>query len=160
MTTQLENQSPEFIKAFLISSTVFLVIIIAYYILCAIAMWKIFKKSGEAGWKSLIPIYRWYIIYKMCWNTIAFRYLLAMFIIYTFAQQQMQGMADGAMKYALMFSWIVSGIVILVYDVKLSLKMSKSFGHGTGFGIGLLVLPNIFLLILGFGKSKYIGPQA
>lgn len=37
--------------------------------------------------------------------------------------------------------------------------LSKSFGKGVGFTIGLLFLPFIFMPILGFDKSiKYIGP--
>jgi hypothetical protein len=28
-------------------------------------MWKIFEKAGEAGWKSIIPIYNVYIMYKI-----------------------------------------------------------------------------------------------
>ncbi len=33
--------------------------------------------------------------------------------------------------------------------------ISKSFGHGTGFTVGLVLLPFIFQLVLGFGSSKY-----
>ncbi|MCR5651378.1 MAG: DUF5684 domain-containing protein [Lachnospiraceae bacterium] len=37
--------------------------------------------------------------------------------------------------------------------------MSKSFGHGFGFTLGLLFLSPLFTLILGLGSSQYIGPQ-
>ena len=33
--------------------------------------------------------------------------------------------------------------------------ISKSFGHGTGFTVGLVLLPFIFQLVLGFGSSEY-----
>ena len=39
----------------LLGSYIFLVI--AWYIILVIANWKIFTKAGEAGWKSIIPIY-------------------------------------------------------------------------------------------------------
>ncbi|MCD8169035.1 MAG: DUF5684 domain-containing protein, partial [Clostridiales bacterium] len=29
-------------------------------------------KAGEAGWKSLIPFYNSYILYKLTWNTMMF----------------------------------------------------------------------------------------
>ena len=43
-------------------------------------------------------------------------------------------------------------LIIVYYD------LSKSFGHGVGFTIGLILLGFIFLLILGFGGDRYIGP--
>ena len=38
--------------------------------------------------------------------------------------------------------------------------LSKSFGHGVGFTIGLIFLSWIFMSILGFGSSRYRGPAA
>ena len=38
---------------------------IAFFILMIIANWKIFKKAGEPGWKSIIPIYNVYIMFKI-----------------------------------------------------------------------------------------------
>ena len=35
------------------------------YLLLVIAMWKIFVKAGEAGWKSLIPIVDFYYLFKI-----------------------------------------------------------------------------------------------
>ncbi|MFY0600548.1 MAG: hypothetical protein JXR03_12825 [Cyclobacteriaceae bacterium] len=36
--------------------------------------------------------------------------------------------------------------------------LSKSFGNGVGFTLGLIFLPMIFFPILGFGSAKYNGP--
>ena len=36
--------------------------------------------------------------------------------------------------------------------------LSKSFGHGVGFTLGLLFLSLIFVYILAFGSSTYRGP--
>ena len=46
-------------------------------------------------------------------------------------------------------------IIILVIVMN---DLSKSFGQGMGFTLGLIFLSFIFYLILGFGSSKYIGP--
>lgn len=53
-----------------ISSMVFLggmylMIAFAWWLLQIIANWRIFTKAGEAGWKSIIPIYGDYISYKI-----------------------------------------------------------------------------------------------
>lgn len=42
-----------------------IIVAIIWGILLIIAMWKIFEKAGEAGWKSIIPIYNVYIMYKI-----------------------------------------------------------------------------------------------
>ena len=34
-----------------------------------------------------------------------------------------------------------------------------AYGHGIGFTIGLFFLNPLFMLILGFGDSEYMGPQ-
>jgi hypothetical protein len=40
-----------------------------------------------------------------------------------------------------------------------SIKLAHSFGKGTGFGIGLALLPVVFYPILAWGSAQYIGPQ-
>ncbi len=44
---------------------VYVVIILAIAILQIIAMWKLFTKAGEKGWKSIIPIYNSVILFKI-----------------------------------------------------------------------------------------------
>ena len=42
----------------------------------------------------------------------------------------------------------------------IGIDMAKSFGKGTGFGIGLALLGPVFYAILGFGDAQYQGPAA
>ena len=98
-------------------------------VLLIIAQWKIFTKAGEAGWKSLIPFYNAYTFVKII---------------------------DGnGWKFLLLCIPVVN----IVFDIILSIKAAKAFGKGTGFAVGLIFLPNIFQLILGFGSAQYIGPN-
>ena len=48
--------------------------------------------------------------------------------------------------------WIV--YIIVYYD------LAKSFGKGVGFAVGVILLPFIFVPILGFGSSQYVEPYA
>lgn len=41
----------------------------------------------------------------------------------------------------------------------ISIAIAKSFGKGTGFGIGLIFLGFIFYPMLAFGDAQYIGPN-
>ena len=47
----------------------------------------------------------------------------------------------------------------IVVAIILQIKLAKAFGYPSAFAIGLIFLPNIFQLIMGFDNSKYIGPQ-
>lgn len=38
---------------------------LALSILLIVALWKVFEKAGEKGWKSLIPLYNLYIYCKI-----------------------------------------------------------------------------------------------
>ena len=36
--------------------------------LTILANWLMFMKAGEAGWKSIIPVYNTYTAYKIAWT--------------------------------------------------------------------------------------------
>ena len=48
-------------------------------------------------------------------------------------------------------------LVNIVINAILSIAIGENFGKGTGFGIGLFILPIIFYPILGFGEATYRG---
>ena len=57
--------------------------------------------------------------------------------------------------------WVLLLLVCFpIFAIILSIDLAKSFGKGTGFAIGIILLPFIFLLILGFGSATYQGPSA
>ena len=109
-------------------SGVWLFIYLAIIVVAIVAYWKIFTKAGEEGWKSIIPIYNIIILLKIVGRP--WWWLLLMLIPFV--------------------NFIV--LIIIMND------LSKSFGHGLGFTLGLIFFSFIFYLILGFGGSKYIGP--
>ena len=98
-------------------------------VLLLIAAWKINQKAGEPGWKAIIPFYNMYTLVKI---------------------------ADGkGIKFLLFFIPVVGFVYEIIFDIRLA----KAFGKGTGFILGLIFLPNIFSLILGFGSAEYLGPH-
>ena len=104
-------------------------ICLIFWILLIIANWMIFTKAGEPGWKSIIPLYNMYIQYKIAW--------------------------ENGWLFLLNIIPIVNIVISIVFEVKLA----KAFGKSGTFAVGLIFLPNIFQLILGFGSARYIGPQ-
>lgn len=144
------------LAALLAVAGVLVLLAVVYYVCIAIAGWKIFAKAGEAGWKALIPLYNVYIMYKIGWKGMFFFVWFALAAVYSFLAGQ------GASNPSTMMTALTGLVSLLTFGVRLiqNLKLSKAFGHGTGFGLGLTFLTPIFLLILGFGSSQYQGPQA
>ena len=48
------------------------------------------------------------------------------------------------------------GIVIALLA---NIGLAKNFGKGTGYGIGLFLLPFIFIPILAFGSAQFQGTK-
>ncbi len=130
---------------------VFLLLCIAVYVLYVIGLWKVFTKAGVEGWKSVIPYYNIYNIFKISWKPEVFWAYLVLFIVY-----MVLSFVGGSIASILCG---LAGIALFVLNVIMSYKLAKAFGCGIGFTIGLLIIPFVFYPILGFGSSKYLGPQ-
>lgn len=112
------------------SDTFFLIVYLALIVLIIASFWKVFTKAGQPGWLSIIPIVNIYILCKIA----------------------------GRPGWWLIL--LLIPIVNLVITAIVSIDVAKSFGKGTGFGIGLWLLGIIFYPILGFGSAQYQGPAA
>ncbi len=100
-----------------------------------IANWKIFTKAGEKGWKSIIPIYNSVVLFKII------------------------GLSPWLLLiYLAAFIPVIGSIAVIVLSIVSVYYLSKSFGKGAGFTVGLIFLPQIFQLILAFGSAEYVGP--
>ncbi len=93
-------------------------------IIMIISYWKIFKKKGKPGWATLVPIY----------NVIV----------------QIQ-VANLSMIYFLL---LLIPFVNIYAIIKINISLAKSFNKSTGFGIGLLLLPIIFVPLLAFSEEE------
>ena len=59
-------------------------IVFVWWLLDVIGKWFMFVKMGEPGWKSIIPIYSDYIIFKNVWQSLYFFILIAVNIANAF----------------------------------------------------------------------------
>lgn len=98
-----------------------------FVVLMIAALWKVFSKAGQPGWAAIIPIVNTYFLIRVAGRS--------------------------GWWLILMFIPVVNFIIWII----LCIDVAKNFGKGTGFGIGLLFLPFIFFLILGFGSAQYQG---
>ena len=123
----------EQIRAMMSTYSVFIVIAL---VIAIVAYWKIFTKAGEAGWKSLIPIYNIVVLFKIIGLN---PWLVLLYLA-------------GVIP-------CVGVFVLLGLQIVTCLKLAKAFGRSTGFAVGLIFLQFIFTLILAFGSAEYVGPQ-
>lgn len=128
----------------------------AWWILQVIANWRIFTKAGEAGWKSIIPIYGDYVSYKIAWKPSYF-WLMFGFNLLAYIIGDTYN-ADGKNLILTLIVMLIN-LIVIVIGIIYSVKLARAFGRGTGFAIGLIFLQPIFLLILGFGSDSYYGPD-
>ncbi len=56
--------------------------------------------------------------------------------------------------------WFVLCLILPFLVIVIYIDLAKSFGKGTGYGLGLAFLPFVFFPMLGFGDAQYIGPSA
>lgn len=141
---------------------------ILFCILMIIATWKIFKKAGEPGWKSIIPIYNVYIMFKIVNMKSWFWWLLCLSLIcsiiatvnnsanlYYITGYEIQTIDFNTIPVAVLITLLIEAIIFIWAGIVYCYRLSKVFGHGIGYTFGLIFLPNIFQLILAFGSSKY-----
>lgn len=135
------------IVAFIILS----IIISLISVLIIVAQWFIYTKAGQPGWAVLIPVYNLIVMLKIVGRPAWWIFLILQVIVFEIIFFLNPGILTGIL-YGL------SGVTALGIAITILNGLSKSFGKDAGFTVGLLFLGFIFYPILGFGKSKYIGP--
>jgi hypothetical protein len=89
------------------------------------SMWRVFEKASQPGWACLIPVFNCYVILKIA--------------------------GKPGWWLWLMFIPIVNVVItFLAMD-----SLAQRFGRSTAFALGLVVLPYVFIPMLGFGGSEY-----
>jgi len=90
------------------------------------AQWKLYVKAGEPGWAALVPVYNMIVMMKIA----------------------------GKPEWWVILLFIP--IANFVAAIIMYFGLARNFGRSDGFAVGLIFLPYIFLLILGFGSSRYV----
>lgn len=107
-----------------------IVLPLAFLLFYVYVGWRLFEKADKAGWKVVIPIYNLVVACRI---------------------------AGRPAWWVLLF---LIPVVNLLPAVLLPIDIAKSFGKGTGFGIGLILLGFIFYPVLALGDAEYQGPAA
>ncbi|MBV9172046.1 MAG: signal peptidase I [Chloroflexi bacterium] len=105
-----------------------LVVSLVIYVIFVIGAWKVFTKANRPGWWSIIPILNVIVLLQISGRS----------------------------------GWWILGYMVpllnLFVQVRWGVEMAHAYGRGIGFAIGLIFLEPLFLVILGFGDARYVGP--
>lgn len=96
-------------------------------ILLIVASWFLFEKAGEPGWKSIIPGLNVWTLFEIVYGS-GWKCLLL----------------------------LVPGLNIVML-VLLPFRLAKAYGQSLVYGLGMLLLPPVFILLLAFGPWRYRG---
>ena len=116
----------------------FLVFALFAYVLFALPVWGTYQKAapqGDPAWAAFVPIYNFIVLLRVAGKPKTWAWFLLLPIV----------------PY-------VGSLAFLVISILVLNDVSKSFGHGGGFTVGLVLLSIIFWFILWLGKSQYQGP--
>ena len=132
---------------------------LAIPVLMIVEAWLILSKQGQPGWKCLIPIYGEYCIIAASGAADLFwKQLLATIggSILSAILEPLTGSFD-TVKTVLVLVLSLSGLALSVYSlvctVRIQMCLARSFGKGTGFAWGLILLGIVFRGILAFSDD-------
>ncbi len=86
----------------------------------------IFRKADKPVWAAIIPFYNIIVTLQIIKKPLWWFFLLLI------------------------------PIANILFIIGIAYELSRRFGKQTGFTVGIILLPGIFLAILGYGKAKYI----
>lgn len=89
--------------------------------------WRVYEKAGKPGWACLIPFYNFFVLLQI------------------------------VEKPEWWIVWLFVPVANIVVPIWVTNLLSKSFGKGEAFTLGLIFLSFIFYPILGFGNATYQG---
>lgn len=124
---------------------IFLVVIIgAAAIVTMIAKMAVYKKAGKPSWAAWVPGYSNVLDCEI--GGIDPRWVL----IYLY----------GSVLSVIPFIGSLAYLAVMVYyAIIVNVSLAHSFGKSTGFAVGLILVPFVFIPMLGWGQAKYEGAK-
>lgn len=107
-------------------AAILIILAIAFAVFFIAAEWKLFSKANQPGWAIFIPIYNVLVL----------------------------------LNVAKMSWWNILLLLIPVVNIVIAfmiyINVAKNYGKDAGFGIGMVLLPIIFIPIIAFGSAVYV----
>ena len=136
--------------------TMHMMTVVFIFALSLIGKFFIFEKMGMPGWKSLIPIYSDYLLFReLIGSGYFWGYIASALLAGSCSAFVTIGLVSGVMEFVFIITAVAACTVTIAIQIKLAHSLSKSFGHGIGYTFGLVFIEPIMLMILGLGNNRY-----
>ena len=149
---------------FLIFFSVVILLSIALLAVRFVSLWKIFVKAGRPGWFAIIPFYNSFVLAdiggtNIIWPIIfvaspIMSFLLTFCISFGVELFELDVNYDVLYPSTTLLSMLFS-LLIYVATFVMMINLAKKFNKDTVFGVGLALVPIVFLPWLAFDKSEY-----
>ena len=135
---------------------------ILLYLIDTTCILKLYKKFNEKiDFKAFIPFYNWRIVFKYCWNDKAF---WQHFFI------EIAGISIPLICEILKIDGILLNVIAIIdlfialwglkHAIEISMLSLEAFNYNKYLGIPLALVFNLELILIAFGKNKYIGNKS
>jgi hypothetical protein len=105
----------------------------------------IFTKAGRPAWEAYVPFYNQYVLITQIVGRPTWWFWLIL---------------GGSLLSAIPFLGFLIAIGVFVLWIFVMNDLSKSFAKDTAWTVGLVLLPIVFLPLLGYGQYQYFGKGA
>ena len=143
-----ESTVNQFIIFYIVAGVILLILLLFTFF----SLSKVFKKANRSGISAWIPIYNIIALLEM---TNLSKFLVLIFILFLPAP---------AVIYFLNINNNLKNIIPIILEIppllvilNINLKLAKMFKKNKIFGLGMTFLPFIFIPVLGFSDSEYMG---
>lgn len=122
--------------------------------------WRLYEKMGFYGWKSLIPVYSSFLLYKAVFGTgwvflVNLLPAVAMIpaLIFSFIAALMRLPEIGIVLNVLLYLGVF--FIVVFVHIKLRFGLARVFNQSKAFGFGLWLMAGVFEFILAFSADVY-----
>lgn len=124
-------------------------------LLLLVSEWRVLEKAGEKGWKTLIPFYNIYVSHHVM--GMAHIWFILEIIVWTI--ELLLEILEPIPDWLEIGFGIPTAIITIISMIVHANCMGKCFGKSRLYRVGLLLLPEVCLPMIAFGKSTYIKPE-
>lgn len=119
---------------------VIFVVLIAYFIISLVANYMLLGKIGRKKWPGLIPYVNDYFLFDSFWNNKVFVAWIVLYILTVLCVRNN--------NHTLAIIGMILSICNFILSIMLYSRISKAFGKGSLYTLGLVIIYPIFAIIL------------
>lgn len=140
-----------------IFTSVFVLVSLLTFILTGTLLagrYLVVKKLGDKGWKGLVPLYGTYIMFEKTNTKMTYFYTYIIGILITVIGDMLNGSF-----VSILISFL--GVFLIIFSLcEMYINLAKCLNIGIEYVLGLILLDEVFLLLIGLDKSASITDES